>query len=366
MRQSRGTSTTKTSQVSTSTTVSSASTSLSSLTSSSQSSSTSLLTSSSSSTTQPSTTTSNSVSNTSSSSSTSSTSTSSAPSTLVMDDWTWPTDDLNQLYAVYELPWPNWLQYDMYQPLVTVNASAQFGTGAIEFVPALAQNWTVSADSTTYTFNLQNNVTFSDGNPFNAYQVWFEMYAFYYLSGNASSWLESYSLFNMSNVTFGPATIALINSSGGLVNPTGQALAMMQNSSWPIYVTSPHQIVFHMQTPFLYLLDTLVSYEGLIFDGQWALQHGGIGNASGFNSYFNQNPIPATGPYSVTKVSEDNYVEFSQNPTYWGASLSASQLAVDPYLSPGNVKTVVVYCTSRTTFPVTQTFQQELRRSRRF
>ena len=62
--------------------------------------------------------------------------------------------------------------------------------------------------------NLRQDVKFSSGNPFNAYQVWLEMYGYYYLSGNSSTWLESYALFNMTNVSFGPATIAQINQSG--------------------------------------------------------------------------------------------------------------------------------------------------------
>ena len=35
-------------------------------------------------------------------------------------------------------------------------------------VPALAETWGVSEDGTTYTFNLRQDVTFSDGHPFNA------------------------------------------------------------------------------------------------------------------------------------------------------------------------------------------------------
>ena len=43
------------------------------------------------------------------------------------------------------------------------------------------------------------------------------MYGFYYLAFNASSWMLSYNVFNMSAVRFGPATIALMNQSG-LIN----------------------------------------------------------------------------------------------------------------------------------------------------
>lgn len=40
-----------------------------------------------------------------------------------------------------------------------------------DFVPGLAESWTISADGLTYTFNLRKGVTFHDGTPFNAEAV---------------------------------------------------------------------------------------------------------------------------------------------------------------------------------------------------
>jgi ABC-type transport system substrate-binding protein len=262
-------------------------------------------------------------------------------STLTIDDVFWPAGDLNQLNALGEIPYPNWLTYTVYQPLITVDPSQLYNSGKLVYVPALADKWTQSPDGTTYTFHLRPNVNFSDGNPLNSYQVWAEMYGFYYLSGNSSSFLESYNVFDFSQVTFGPTQIRMLNSSG-LIHPSAQALSMMQNTNWPIYVTNSSSIVFHLKAPFNYFLGTLVVYIGLIFDTQWLLDHGGFGTASGYNSLFNQNPIPGTGPYTVTQVSEGSFVKFTQNPNYWGNSLTAAQIAADPYLDPGHAKTVVV------------------------
>lgn len=261
--------------------------------------------------------------------------------TLTIDSWSWPIDDLNQLYALGELPWPNWLTYTVYQSLVTVNETAEFQTGTIQYLPGLATNWSVSSDGTTYTFNLRHGVTFSNGDQFNAYQVWLEMYGFYYLSGNSSTWMESYDFFNMSSVNFGPSTVSQINQSS-LNNPSQQVLSIMQNSAWPIYVTGPYSIVFRLQTPFGYFPGALVVYDGLIYDVQWLLDHGGFGTPTQFNSYFNQHPILGTGPYVVTNVQENNFVSFAQNPTYWGKNLTAAQLAEQPLFDPGHAKNVVV------------------------
>jgi len=260
---------------------------------------------------------------------------------LTIDEVFWPAGDLNQLNALGEIPYPNWLTYTVYQPLITVDPNALYNGGALNYVPALSDKWTQSSDGTTYTFHLRQGVKFSSGNPFNAYQVWAEMYGFYYLSGNSSSFLESYNLFDFSHVTFGPTQIRLLNSTG-LSNPTGQALTMMQNTNWPIYVDNASAITFHLKAPFNYFLGTMVVYIGLMFDTQWLLDHGGFGTASGYNPYFNQHPIPGTGPYTVTQVSENAFVKFSQNPSYWGNNLTAAQIAADPYLDPGHAKTVVV------------------------
>jgi ABC-type transport system substrate-binding protein len=234
------------------------------------------------------------------------------------------------------------MAYTVNQPLVQVNITAQ-NEGNLQYLPGLAQSWTVSPDNTTYTFNLRQGISFSDGNAFNSYQVWAELYGFYYLSGNSSSWLYGYpNLFDYSHVDFGPSTLALMNQSG-VASPDSQLLSIMQNSSWPIYVTNSSQIVFHLNAPFIWFPGTLTVYAGLMFDVQYVLDHGGFGTPTNYNSYFNQHPIPGTGPYVISQVSELNYVQFQQNPKYWGENLTTSQIVQYPYLDPGHAKTVIIY-----------------------
>jgi peptide/nickel transport system substrate-binding protein len=80
-----------------------------------------------------------------------------------------------------------------------------------------------------------------------------------------------------------------------------------------------------------------------MFDTQYVLNNGGFGTPTSINSNFNQHPIPGTGPYMVTDVSEGAYVQFTQNPNYWGANLSQSEVASNPMLDPGHVKNVIIY-----------------------
>ncbi len=277
---------------------------------------------------------------TSSSSVASVTSTSSAKN-LVVDDYQWPVDNLNQLYAISYLPWPNWLEGAVYQSLVDVNVSAQQKLGQQTFVPDLARNWTVSPNGETYTFTLASGIKFSDGTPFNAYAVWTDFYMLYYLGANASTFWGSLSIFNTSRVVFGPATLAMINQSG-IVNPSSQLLAIMSNSSWPAYAPNANTIVFNMAYPFIFFLNTFSGYEGEVFDPMYVLEHGGLGTPVAINGYFNFNPIPGTGPYTVSNVVPESSVTFVRNSNYWGENLTAAQVAANPMIDPGHYQTILV------------------------
>ena len=146
------------------------------------------------------------------SSSSTSSSSGGAPQTLTIDSARWPYGDMSQLQEFEDTPWPDWGEYSVYQPLVAVNLTAEYNQGVIQYVPGLAQSWNVSSDGSAYTFNLRSGVTFSNGDAFNAYQVWAMMYGDYYLSGNSSYWWENYNIFNMSSVNFGLSTVAAINA----------------------------------------------------------------------------------------------------------------------------------------------------------
>ncbi|MDA4129488.1 MAG: ABC transporter substrate-binding protein [Thaumarchaeota archaeon] len=151
-----------------------------------------------------------------------------------------------------------------------------------------------------------------------------------------------YNIFDMRNVSFGLGTVNTINSTG-VLNPSGPALQIMQNSSWPIYVTAPDQIVFRLKVPFIWFPGTLVGFQGLMYDAQYLLDHGSFGTPTNVNSYFNQHPLPGSGPYVVSSISENSYIQFSQDPSYWGNSLSPQQITLQPVLDPGHVKNVIIY-----------------------
>jgi peptide/nickel transport system substrate-binding protein len=289
------------------------------------------------------TTLSKSSTTTSNSGGTTTTSSSGTINTLTIDDETWPTGNLNQLTAIGAIPYPNWLDYTVYQSLVTVNGAELYQNGTIQLEPMLASSWNESSSGTNWTFNLQKGVTFSNGDPFNAYQVWGELYGFYYLSGNNSGWAVGYNVFNMNTANFGPSTIALMSSTKTqMITPTSQLMSIMTNSSWPIYVVNANEIGFNLKANFQYFPQMWVQFTGLMFDTQYVLNNGGFGTAAGPNTYFNSNPIPGTGPYEVTNVVVNSQVSFTQNPSYWAKNWTTAQIQANPYMDPGHVKNVVI------------------------
>jgi ABC-type transport system substrate-binding protein len=280
---------------------------------------------------------------TSSGATNSTTSTTGVVNTLLVDDETWPNGNLNQLNAIGAIPYPNWLDYSVYQSLVGVNGTTLYANGTLQLEPMLAASWNESSSGTNWTFQLQKGVDFSNGDPFNAYQVWAELYGFYYLSGNSSGWAVGYTVFNMNTADFGPSTIALMSStSTQLITPTAQMLSIMTNSSWPIYVVNQNEIGFNLKAAFQYFPAMWVQFTGLMFDTQYVLNHGGYGTPAAFNTAFNYSPIPGTGPYTVSNVVPNSAVTFTQNPTYWAKGWTAAQIAANPYMDPGHVKSIVI------------------------
>jgi ABC-type transport system substrate-binding protein len=274
-----------------------------------------------------------------------------AGGTLSIDDYVWPTDSLNELYAFQFVPYPDWLEGTVYQTLVLVNLTAeqQFGIFSGVFRPGLASGWNSSADGMTYTFTLRQGVTFSDGNTFNAYTVWAEFFMWYYLDNNSATFWNALHIFNTTGVTFNMQSFGAMVNSSSLSNPSSQLVAVMSNTSMPAYVTSPYTINFRMDTPFPFFINTFTGFEGMIFDPTYVIAHGGPGSPLSPNPFFNMNPIPGTGPYEVTAATFQSSVQFAQYPNYWGDTLSASTIASDPILDPGHYKNVIVYYKSSST-----------------
>ena len=143
-------------------------------------------------------------------------------------------------------------------------------------VPALAKSWDISADGLEYTFNLQENVLFSDGNPFNAEAVKFSIERF--LSEELPNTKAPYSKI-VEVVAVDETTVVL-----KLEKPSSELLPAMSNTN--IAMLSPASIALGSEA-FL-----------------------GIGSNA---------PI-GTGPYVLKEYLVDDQVTVERNQTYWGVN----------------------------------------------
>jgi peptide/nickel transport system substrate-binding protein len=259
-----------------------------------------------------------------------------------------PTLGASPFNTVFSVTGSAWWLESVYQTLVTDDGNVLYQNGTVLAVPDLASNWTLASDGVTYTFHLRQGVNFSNGDPFNCYQVWAEWYNTYWVEGNASNFMIGYPIFNFSGVNFGKSIVDMMNGTA-LLNPSGQLLTTMQNSAWPISCTDPFTLVIRVGSPFAFVPLVLVQFSGVIVDSQFIINNGGFGTPStGYSSAFN-NPtsssmfVPGTGPYVMTAYVPNSYEEFQQNPNYWGRNLTATQIQNDPYLDPGHYKTIFVY-----------------------
>jgi peptide/nickel transport system substrate-binding protein len=165
-------------------------------------------------------------------------------------------------------------------------------------IPALAQNWTVSADGLTYTFHLNRNDTFSDGHPLTSQDV---LYTY--------ELIANYSL----NQYFDISPIEIPSSQ----TPTGETLNLSA-----VQVPDDHTIIFHLKhifVPFLVLAFTSFGvFEKAIVQGQNLTT----------DTFFDQNldKVIGAGPFGrVLAYQPGQYLTLGANPYYF--------VKGEPYLS---------------------------------
>ncbi|MCL5067874.1 MAG: ABC transporter substrate-binding protein [Thaumarchaeota archaeon] len=166
------------------------------------------------------------------------------------------------------------LDLAIYDNLVRFNENMQI-------IPDLATSWTLSANQTTWTFQLRQNVRFSDGTPLNATAVKINLDR----DRNASSGLSHSSLFTM---------ISAVN------------------------VLSTYSISITTSYPFAALLNNLAHPSGGIISPVALSKWGKSVSAHPDGS----------GPWEVQSLSPSSEVDLVRNPYYWGNVTNVNQIRV--------------------------------------
>jgi peptide/nickel transport system substrate-binding protein len=180
------------------------------------------------------------------------------------------------------------------------NSLVDFRPGSMTVVPDLAQRWTVSADGLTWTFQLRRNVKFSDGTPFNAEAVRF----------NVLRWWDPEAPYGAKAT--GKSFLNWQNNLGGFKNETGSVLK-------DVRVTDPYTVQLVLNKPFPSL--TAVLAGGGSF---------GIASPTAIKKNAQQYGTPAvgavgTGPYVFRSWTSGDSVVLSKNPNFYKPGLPKSE-----------------------------------------
>lgn len=152
-----------------------------------------------------------------------------------------------------------------------------------EFIPGLADSWTLTNDGLTYTFNLRKDVEFHDGTLFDANAV-------------------------EANIQY-------------ILNPdhVSQKASLMIGSFEDVEIIDQYTIAFHLTDPFAPLLDSLAQvYLGMASPA--ALEKYGPEEYQ-----FHQ---VGTGPYRFVEYIPNDHITLEKNPDYaWGPKIYQQNLA---------------------------------------
>ncbi len=209
-----------------------------------------------------------------------------------------------------------------------------------QIIPVLATSWTGSSNGLTYTFYLRNNVYYSNGDPFNAYVVWYNVYRDMLM--DQSSDFVFYLYFNTTGVTASD-----VNSFDTSTNvPTNSTLlGVMQNPHNSVTVVNATTVQFHLDTPFVAFMQTIGTAPWVFIDPYVVGQHGGVVKGQP-NTYMAANgTYVGDGPYITQIWVPNQYAILIANPHYWAQGIT-NNLILDPAHIP---KIVINYKTDELT-----------------
>ena len=189
-----------------------------------------------------------------------------------------PIEGQSNQYMLYYLVFDTLVKLDLTDPALQ------------KLVPDLADKWEISADATTYTFHLHPGVKWQDGTPFTAKDVVF-----------TATWgAQNFDKF----IGFLPQWNHLVGAEKAL------------GTKDPIEgVTAPddNTVVFKLAAPNVEFLRLLSDAPNVIIPEHLLKD---IPVADLETSKFITAPV-GTGPYKLTKIEPDQFIEFDANPDYF-------------------------------------------------
>jgi peptide/nickel transport system substrate-binding protein len=221
----------------------------------------------------------------------------------------------------------NEITSNIYQGLVAPDLTSEGS-----YVGQLASGWTTSANGMTWNFTLRSGVTFSNGDPFNAYVMWYSLYRTIIMNQPPAFILEQNFANSGGAVTITGRTLNSID----YANPSSANLTVMENPSQSFQVINSNEIAFNLglgydgDVPYSALLATLTAPCTFAVDPAVISANGGVTDRP--NTWMESNAV-GTGFYLLsTPWTQGTSITLTKNTNYWGDSLNSSQLnyAIQP------------------------------------
>jgi peptide/nickel transport system substrate-binding protein len=193
-----------------------------------------------------------------------------------------------------------------------------------------------------YTFLLRPSVTFSNGDPFNAYVEWYSVYRTIVMD-QSPSWILSQNLAAGNGVTFN-VTDSMLNSIN-YFSPSPANLTVMSNPEQSVVALNASAIQFNLgygyngDAPYSAFLATLVTPMAYAVDPAVVRSHGGVA-AGTPNDWMTTNAL-GTGFYELQSWVLGQSVSLVKNPNYWANSLPKSQL--NNGIAPAILNRIIFY-----------------------
>ena len=231
---------------------------------------------------------------------------------------------------------PGWsIDQNVYQTLVMYNGSSE-----TNFVGELAKNWTSSSGGTIWTFNLWPGEHFSNGDPINAYVVWYSFYRSLLVNQpdvflvEENFWVPGANYYSPLAVTQASnnslnATLNTFVNVSTVTNPapsvltamhaTGQSFRVISNLTIQVIIGAGYLAI----STYAFILDQLATVAFAVVDPIWIHQNGGVQLGKG-NAYSATHAL-GSGPYVLSYYAENGGWELTPNTNYWGTALAQQE-----------------------------------------
>jgi peptide/nickel transport system substrate-binding protein len=297
----------------------------------------------------------------------------------------------DSLDPAYVSTTPGWaIVQQVYQTLVMYNGSQvgpptstsglgvnPSGSPGSWVAPLLASNWTESADGIHWNFTMFPNEYFANGDPLNAYVMWYSLYwnlvvnqpLVFLLEENF--FLPGQTWYNISTSGFSNATsvasfqatdnwmTALLNqldsSKSNLLNPPASILSAMTADNQSFRVINKTTIQFNLlgagyldsgypfvPTPYFFFLDQVATPAFAAIDPLEVAAHGGVVENTE-NTWFANNMM-GSGPFQLSFWDPSTGYTLIPSPNYWAASFAnSSKWAWDNNLQPAKTTIQIAF-----------------------